>query len=369
VVAAAHAGILPGIFTPTLRAHGASMSLRTTVSLALILGTLPAQKVGTDAPELAWTATFEFGDIASAKLSELRGSVVLLAFFSVRSVSARDEVVRLNKLHADKVEKGLVVISVTSEEASSVANYVKKHSVKHPAAVGFNENYDVQGVPDAFLIDKDGKVAWHGHPASIEMATLDKLLVGAKPAIVMAGLEDLQMLRKLKDHGGIYKKAKQLLEAGGLSEGAQAQAKDWMQTSEQFVAKATADADKAEAAKDLYQLWLALEPVATSYQGVPGAAEAKTRFDALMADPKNKREIEAAKKVAEAKTREAASDFDGAFAIYKETEKLYGNTKAGKAAAVAWKAIEKDGKLGYQATCGYCKAGGRACPQHAKKKK
>ena len=41
----------------------------------------PAQAIGSVAPEITWSATFEFGDIQKQKLSDLRGSVVLLEFW------------------------------------------------------------------------------------------------------------------------------------------------------------------------------------------------------------------------------------------------------------------------------------------------
>ncbi|HEU4420802.1 MAG TPA: hypothetical protein VFT55_17825, partial [Planctomycetota bacterium] len=148
-----------------------------------------------------------------------------------------------------------------------------------------------------------------------------------------------------------------------------AQAEDWMQSIELFVARSIAEADKADVAKDVYGVWAALEPVALFYQGAPGAEPAKVRYDALMADAKNKKEIDAGKKLAEGKEKETRFDFDGAHAVFKEAERLFGSTKAGKAAGLAWKQIEKDNKLGYQHTCGYCKAGGCACPTHSKLKK
>jgi peroxiredoxin len=337
--------------------------------LTLVVAPLAAQKIGSEAPELVWTANYEFGDIANKKLSDLRGSVVLLVFFKIQSGTSGDEVKRLNSLHADKSQVGLVVLGVTEEDAVDVGVWAKAAGVKYPIGVCDKGDYVVRGIPDSLLIDKDGKIVWRGHPAALEMPLLEKTLTGAKPAVVVAGLEELAKLRRANDHGSIWRKAKQLLEAGGLSATAQAQATDWMQSIELFVAKSIAEADKAEVAKDVFGMWAALEPVALLYQGAPGAEPAKARYDALMADPKNKKEIEAGKKVAEAKEREGRFDFDGAHALYKETERLFGGTKAAKAAALAWKQIEKDNKLGYQHSCGYCKAGGCACPTHSKLKK
>lgn len=47
----------------------------------LLAATAPAQKVGEEAPDLTWTKTFVFGEVPNKKLSELRGSVVLLEFW------------------------------------------------------------------------------------------------------------------------------------------------------------------------------------------------------------------------------------------------------------------------------------------------
>lgn len=336
---------------------------------ALTCSPLLAQKIGEPAPDLTWTAAHNFGDIPSKSLSELRGSVVLLDFISVRQPIPREEFAKLTNLHNERVAKGLVVITVTSEAAEDVAKWVKKGEVKRPVAVGFNKDYDLNGVPDAFLIDKDGKLLWHGHTYDLDKKRIDDALVGAKPAIVLPGLEDAQALRRSLAYGATYKKCKQLLEGGGLAEATQEQAKDWMQTYEKFVADALAAADAAEKAKDVYAQWFALQPVADWYQGVPGADGAKTKFDALVADKKNTREIDAGKKFAIGKEKETAQDFDAAYAIWKDLAATFANTKCGKEAVNLVKAYEKDGKLGYDKTCPYCKARGAACPTHSKAKK
>ena len=344
-------------------------ALPQSIVLALCLSTLAAQKVGDEAPELVWKTTIGFGDIDNLRLGELRGSVVLLVMFSTWASTSKDVITELNALHATKAELGLVVVGVTDEEPGDVTAYVTKNKVTYPVGVGSNEGYRIAGVPEAFLIGKDGKILWRGHPVALDQRQLENALVGAKPAVAVAGLEEVQTLRRSKDHGAAYRKAKTLLDEGGLSDRAKAQATDWMETSTRFVEESMAAADAAEKQKDLFLLWSKLEPVASFYQGVPGADAAKTRLTALVADPKNKREIDAGRKFAEAKQKELALDFDGAHTIYKEVAQAFSNTKAGKAAAAAFAAIEKDGKLGFDPTCGYCKAAGVACPAHSKAKK
>ena len=258
---------------------------------------------------------------------------------------------------------------MTGEASNDVSAYIKQNAVKYPMGIANTVDYAVSTIPHAFLIDKDGKVLWRGHPGNLEPTEIDKALVGARAAIVVPGLEDVQTMRRSKDYGAAYVRASKLLEGGTLSERAQAQAKGWMQDYETFVKEAVASADKAEAAKDVFGVWAALQPAADYYQGVPGADVAKQRVTTVLADPKAKKDIEAGRKMAAARIKEAAFDYDGAYAIFKEVAGAFGSTKVGKDAAALVKTYEKDGKLGYDHTCGYCKAGGVACPQHRKKKK
>lgn len=334
-----------------------------------LLAALPAQKVGEPAPEIIWTATHNFGEIANKSLSELRGSVVLLEFLSVKQPMRREEVAKLSKLHADFVAEGLVVITIPIEGADEAARWVKSLEVTRPVAAATVTDWPTNVLPMMWMIDKDGTVLWRGHPSTIDRDRLNGPLSGAKPAIPLPGLEEAQAMRRAKDFGATWKRAKELLEGGQLSAAAQAQAKDWMQQYEKFVTDSLAAAEQAATAKDVYGQWAALQPVADYYQGVPGAEAGKTKFEALLAEPKNKREIEAGRKFAAGKAKEAAFDYDGAYAVWKEVATAFANTKVGKDAANLVKTYEKDGKLGYDRNCGYCKAGGTACPQHSKTKK
>ena len=346
--------------------------MRPTLALALFALAPPcllAQKIGAEAPDIRWERNFGFGDIDNQTLSELRGSVIVLEFWTTYSTTCVQEVPRLNKMFAERAASGLVVIGVTGDDSNLIPAWMKKHEVKYPCVTSTSKEYSVRGIPEAVVIDKDFKIAWRGHPAAIEDTLLDRLLVGAKPAIVLPGLEEAQVLRKGGDFGGAWKKTKELLDGGKLSAGAQAQAKEWQDKIEAVVKTSLEAADKAEAAGDVYGLWAGLDPVAGRYLGAPGTDAAKARLDKLLADPKQKREIDAGRKVAEGKAKEALLDYDGAYEVYKVASAAFANTKAGKAAIASMRSFEKDGKLGYQATCPYCKAGGAACPTHKKKKK
>lgn len=262
-----------------------------------------------------------------------------------------------------------MVVGVTNEPASEVEPYLQKNVVKFPIAIANAAGYDVRGIPHSFLVDKDGKILWRGHPASLDAAVLDQALVGAKCAIVPAGLEEVQTARRARDFGTAYRKGKEALGAGTLSEAATTKATDWLREIEQSVTEAVAAADKAVAARDVYAQWAALQPIADSYQGVPGAEVAKQRVDKLLADVSIKKEIEAGRKMVGITEKDAAREFDAAYELCKELLKQHSQTKAGKDAAALMKSYEKHGKLGFDQTCSYCQAYGVACDTHSKTKK
>lgn len=278
------------------------------------------------------------------------------------------QVPHLNALFERKKELGLVVVGVTGDAMDEVKTFVEQHRVGYPIGIGGHGGYEVRGIPHAFLIGIDGKILWRGHPGTLEDAQIDAALVGARPAVVAAGLEPVHALRRQGDHGAARRQANELLAGGTLSERAQTQARTWVQEIEQTVADALAVAEQALHEEDAYTAWLRLGAVAKGYDGVPGVEDAKARFEAIQKDGKHKREIAAGIALAEARALEAARDFDGAHKALKAVASAWSSTKAGKEAKEAYRAIEKDGKLGYMRGCGACEASGAACPRHKKKR-
>jgi peroxiredoxin len=330
---------------------------------------LLGQKVGSVAPDITWERTHGFGDIANQRLSELRGSVLVLVSWTSFANTCAQQVPALNQLFANKAETGLVVIGVTGDAPELVLPWVEKHKVQFPTAISHSKDYRTTEVPEAIVIGTDFKLAWRGHPAALGAAGLDALLVGARPGIVLPGLEQVQARRRDGDFAGAWQRGQALLQAGNLRDHARAQLSGWLQEIEANAKHAAAAAAAAATAGDVHAQWVELDRIVKGYLGVPATDGAKERLEQLLADPKQKREIDAGKKLAEGKLQEGKQDYDAAFEIFKATASAFANTKAGKAAAAAMKALEQDGKLGFLASCPYCKAAGTACPTHRKKKK
>ncbi len=335
--------------------------------LVFAIAPLAAQDVGSPAPDVEWPRTWHFDGMPDKKLSELKGSVVLLEFWATYADSSRYRVKRRNDMHASLVDRGLVVIALTNEPEKDVTEYNEKYGVAHPVAIGPYPGYEVRLIPYAFLIDKEGKIAWRGRPDEVPKTQLDKLLMGARPASVRAGLGEVHTLRVGEQFGEAYALTKKLLDKGELSPAAQEQARGWNEAVEQHVAAALAEAAAAAEAEDVYAEWSQLEPLSRLYKGVPGADKAAARVEELMASKTNRQEVEAGQKYDEARRKEADYDFDGAHEIYTELGKRMRRTKAGRAARDREKELEKSGMLGYEHKCNYCRAAEKACPTHARK--
>lgn len=77
--------------------------------------------------------------------------------------------------------KGVKFVGVTNEDTTVAGNFVTKMGAKMDYTVCSDEGgeveqefmgkYKVNGIPHAFIVGKDGKVSWHGHPAEPKMVS------------------------------------------------------------------------------------------------------------------------------------------------------------------------------------------------------
>jgi peroxiredoxin len=99
-------------------------------------------------------------------LSQLRGKVVLLEFWTTWCPPCRESVPELNALYAKYRERGLVILAVSMDVGSgakeNVQLFVKEHAVTYPVLLDdgeANRNYNISNIPALFLIDKNGKIS------------------------------------------------------------------------------------------------------------------------------------------------------------------------------------------------------------------
>ncbi len=105
-------------------------------------------------------------------LEKLRGQVVLIEFWATWCGPCIAGIPHLNELHKKYGPDGLRVLSFTDQEQSVVDVFQKaaKTPIEYPIGAGSDlaAKYGVQGIPHAFVVGRDGKLLWHGHPATTE---------------------------------------------------------------------------------------------------------------------------------------------------------------------------------------------------------
>lgn len=109
-------------------------------------------------------------------------NVYVVEFWATWCPPCRRSIPHLTEIQKQFKDKGVVVVGVSDEKPETVKPFVKKmgDQMDYTVAVddgrktfkSYMQAYGQRGIPHAFIVGKDGKVVWHGHP----MDGLDKAL-------------------------------------------------------------------------------------------------------------------------------------------------------------------------------------------------
>jgi peroxiredoxin len=95
-------------------------------------------------------------------LDTLRGKVVLLNFWATWCPPCRREMPDMDKLYQRLASKGLVVLAVSDEKRETVEGFLAKQNYTFPVALDegrkVNSAFGIQGIPNSFLFDREGKL-------------------------------------------------------------------------------------------------------------------------------------------------------------------------------------------------------------------
>lgn len=96
-------------------------------------------------------------------LSSFRGRTVLLNFWATWCPYCRKERQHLNSLYREYKDRGLVIISIsTDNSAATVRNFMKNNPAEFIVLPDDNKStaasYKVRGLPTTFLIDREGMI-------------------------------------------------------------------------------------------------------------------------------------------------------------------------------------------------------------------
>ncbi|RME94355.1 MAG: hypothetical protein D6766_06045 [Verrucomicrobia bacterium] len=141
---------------------------------ALCLSSVQAAKLGDAAAPLVikdWIKG-EKVDVRDGK------NIYVVEFWATWCPPCRTSIPHLTEVQKKFKDKGVVIVGVSDEPKDTVAPFVKDMGDKMDYTVACDDNrqtfaaymraYNQNGIPTAFIIGKDGKVLWYGHPMTLE---------------------------------------------------------------------------------------------------------------------------------------------------------------------------------------------------------
>lgn len=126
-------------------------------------------------------------------------NLYVVEFWATWCGPCRTSIPHLTELQKKFQDKGVVFVGVSDEPADKVKPFVEKMGEKMGYVVacdddrktsdGYMTAYGQGGIPTAFIVGKDGKVLWFGHPMSELEETIEAILAG-KYDLAAAGKRD-----------------------------------------------------------------------------------------------------------------------------------------------------------------------------------
>jgi cytochrome c biogenesis protein CcmG/thiol:disulfide interchange protein DsbE len=111
---------------------------------------------------------------------ETKGKALLVEFWATWCGPCRESIPHLNELHGKFGNKGLTILGLTDEDQSTVTKFRKKQPMDYAVATDrngrLNRTFGIKSIPQAFLVGKDGKVLWAGHPLQLEESAIRNAL-------------------------------------------------------------------------------------------------------------------------------------------------------------------------------------------------
>jgi peroxiredoxin len=132
-------------------------------------------------------ADFTLSDLGgkSWRLQDLKGKIVLVNFWATWCPPCRKEMPDLQALYDKYKEQGLVVLSISDEEAAKVNPFIAERKITYPVLLDpgrkVNEAFVVEGIPKTFVYNREGKLV----AQSIDMRTRSQF----QQMLAQAGLQ------------------------------------------------------------------------------------------------------------------------------------------------------------------------------------
>lgn len=303
-------------------------------------------KLHEQAPEIE--AKFENAD-GNVSLERYRGRIILLFFFKSTDSASVEAMPRLNTIHEDYGDKGVVVIGLTPETKQSAESVVRGKRVRF--IIGYEaeteESWNVSAFPLIYMVDTDGILEDRFHPDDrledkLQMQMRKTPPPGADPQALQNKFARASEVFREKEYGRAYTLASDVQKlvdgqsslgkaVGKLIDDLEEAAKRWVEEARQ----ATDAREYDRAARILAELkvrFAGTEIVDDVEEGIGrlyGVREAKPKMDKALEN------AQAALLNDRAADHEAHRRFLEALRLYRRAAEDYPNSEAGKASDAA----------------------------------
>jgi thiol-disulfide isomerase/thioredoxin len=149
------------------------------VALFLVYSCSNEGSAGGPAPSIRVEALSKEGQWTEA--SNFKGKVLVLDFWATWCGPCRESMPYIQAMYDRLKPKGLEVIGITTEERRAVDKYFAAKPIPYPIYLdedmSANKAFNVKQLPTVVVLDREGNVAFVGHPEDAEMAAaVDKAL-------------------------------------------------------------------------------------------------------------------------------------------------------------------------------------------------
>jgi thiol-disulfide isomerase/thioredoxin len=114
------------------------------------------------------------------KQPELSGRPVLVEFWATWCPPCRKSIPHLNEIYAKYKSQGLEIVGITDEDEATVKKFQQQVPMEYNVAINTPQSvyqqFGIEAIPTAFLVNKGGKIVWTGHPMELTEVEIQGVL-------------------------------------------------------------------------------------------------------------------------------------------------------------------------------------------------
>jgi peroxiredoxin len=245
--------------------------------------------IGEEAPSFGF-GTFANATVPQKTIAEFKGDVVLLCFVRTSCPGCHAIMPGLDKTRRENDRPDFHVFAATNDSVELFRRFLVHESLGRkfdvPTVVRSNANWGVSKLPWAYVIGRDGKVVWGGHPGQGYDKVLKAALAAPDPEMpegARDGRKAMSLLAKRQ-----YGKVLAMAEKASGDEKTAAFGKWLTGRIERDLKRTTVLADAHLDRGDVHSACEVLEAAVKAFAKTPHEAALKGRLGKLKSDPRCK---------------------------------------------------------------------------------